>query len=276
VPVAQIVSAVKSGTTVATITCDRPHGLRLSDTVVIYGIRDQAAASFPNILTATIIGAIVSDTVFTIGIGTASTVTSYGGYVAKVQGGNLMSALAGITSVVLSATYTANNQLTLVTNAAIGGVQIGDTLELVGVRDNTTGASLNIDGAWKIANIVTTTVTLVPIPGVSPSVAPFATTNCGGGLIKRTELRISYLRVLDYDRQRVEGANRPGSDVATSLPVTVNNTAAVAISSGTVTTVTTVSTVTNQSQAGGFAMQDQVPSLMRIAAQGLRRNVSIT
>ena len=44
----------------------------------------------------------------------------------------------------------------------------------------------------------------------------------------------------------------------------------------TCSTVTTVSTLTNQSQLGGFAAQDQVPALMRAAADNLRRNISVT
>jgi hypothetical protein len=44
----------------------------------------------------------------------------------------------------------------------------------------------------------------------------------------------------------------------------------------TVTTVTTVSTVTNQAQMGGFAAQDQIPALMHLQADNLRRNISVT
>jgi hypothetical protein len=55
-----------------------------------------------------------------------------------------------------------------------------------------------------------------------------------------------------------------------------------AIASGTVTTVSTVSTVsavstlTNQSQIGGFAANDQIPSLMHMQADNLRRNIVVT
>lgn len=44
----------------------------------------------------------------------------------------------------------------------------------------------------------------------------------------------------------------------------------------TVTTVTTVSTVSNQTNMGGFSGTEQIPSLMRIAADSLRRNISVT
>jgi len=44
----------------------------------------------------------------------------------------------------------------------------------------------------------------------------------------------------------------------------------------TVTTVTTVSTLTNQSQLGGFAANDQIPALMAMRANDLRSNISVT
>lgn len=48
---------------------------------------------------------------------------------------------------------------------------------------------------------------------------------------------------------------------------------------GTVSTcsvVTTVSTVSNQTNIGGFAATEQIPSLMRLGADALRRNISVT
>jgi hypothetical protein len=44
----------------------------------------------------------------------------------------------------------------------------------------------------------------------------------------------------------------------------------------TVTTVTTVATLTNQTQIGGLAATEQIPSLMRLGADSLRRNVSVS
>jgi hypothetical protein len=43
-----------------------------------------------------------------------------------------------------------------------------------------------------------------------------------------------------------------------------------------VTTVNTVSTVTNQSQVGGFIAAPQVPALMGLVSDSLRRNVSVS
>jgi hypothetical protein len=56
---------------------------------------------------------------------------------------------------------------------------------------------------------------------------------------------------------------------AANLQVTVG-----AISGG--QTLTTVSTLTNQTQIGGFAANDQIPALMHLQADSLRRNISVT
>ena len=44
----------------------------------------------------------------------------------------------------------------------------------------------------------------------------------------------------------------------------------------TVATVTTVTTLTNQTQIGGLSATEQIPSLMRLGADSLRRNISVT
>lgn len=241
VPNAQIVSAVKTGTTTATITTDAAHGLVTGDVVVIYGIRDQSASAFPNLLTATAV-TVVDSTSFTVAIGTAATVTSYGGYVAKVQGGNLMSALGGIAQAVQSATLSTltdgTRQLVLVGSANWAGASIGDLVNIVGVRNIVDGASLGVDGAWKVANLATTSLTLVlPFSGSMSLPSDFASTNAGGGVIKRTDMRVSFVRIFDYERQRVEILARPGTDVAGSIPTAVT-------SLPTLATVTTVGTIT--------------------------------
>ena len=43
-----------------------------------------------------------------------------------------------------------------------------------------------------------------------------------------------------------------------------------------VSTVTTVTTLTNQSQIGGYAANDELPALMHLQVDGLRRNISVT
>lgn len=44
----------------------------------------------------------------------------------------------------------------------------------------------------------------------------------------------------------------------------------------TVTTVTTLSTLTNQTQLGGNPAFEQIPALMRLGADSLRRNITVT
>ena len=45
---------------------------------------------------------------------------------------------------------------------------------------------------------------------------------------------------------------------------------------GTVTTLTTLATMTNQTQIGGLAATEQIPALMRLGADSLRRNITVT
>jgi hypothetical protein len=224
-PVAQIVSAVKTGTTTATINTDVPHGLTTSDVVVIYGIRDQT--NFANLLVATAVASIVSATSFTIVIGTAVSLTSYGGYVAPVEGGNLMSAM-GANAIVAQSIVRTANILTVTGSGSWTGLLIGDMVNLVGCRNNTDGATLGIDGAYRVRDVATTALTLEPINAtVSPTGADIVSTNCGGAIIKRTCLRISYARILDFERQRVEMLSRPATDISNAVPVSVKSSVAI-------------------------------------------------
>lgn len=236
-PVGKIITAVKAGTTTATITLDRDHGLAVGALVTVYGVRDFAATGFPNIVTATAITGVPATNQIQIVIGTGTANTSYGGYVSVVNGGNLPSALGSLAQVVQQATLSTlidgTRQLTLVGSAnwASPTVTVGDYVEVIGVRNNVNGADLGVDGAWKISSATTTSMTLAPIvPLTLPD--DFAIVDCGGGLIRRTDLRISFVRIFDFDRERVELLARPTGDAAGAAPVSVQGTATV---SGTVT-----------------------------------------
>lgn len=234
-PVAKIVSAAKTGTTTATIVTDVAHGLTTGDVVNIYGIRDQAASSFPNLTAATAVASVVNATTFTIVIGTAATVTSYGGYVSRVNGGQVQQ--GAIAQAVQSATI-ASSVLTLVGSAAWSGLLIGDYVNAHGLRRATDGSDLGIDGVYRVRDIQTTNLVLEPI-GTTSIPATLGTTNCGGAILKRTDLRVSFVRLFDFDRLRVEALNRPTSDAAGALPVVLQG--------------GTLPTVTNLSQIGGAA-----------------------
>lgn len=276
VPNAQIVSAAKTGTTTATVVTATAHGLLAGDLVVIYGARDQT--NFANLATATAVASIVSPTSFTIVWGAAVTATTFGGYVAKIQGGNLMSALGAPNNAVQSATLgtlaDGTRQLTVVGSATwVGAAVIGDLVELVGVRNAVDGATLGVDGPWKVANIATTTLTLVlPFTGQRTLPADFGTiaapTNCGGGAIRRTDFRISFMRVFDYERERVELLARPAGDLGASVPVAVQGGTLPAVT--TVTTVSTVSTVT--AITGGGAAEDAAAGANPLTVGGVVRS----
>ena len=224
-PVAQIVSAVKTGTTTATVVTGTPHGLTTGDLVVTYGVRDTT--NFANLTTATAVASVVDTTTFTVVWGSAVTATSYGGYVARVNGGALMSAQGAIAQVAQSVSRT-SNVVTLVGSASWSGVLIGDYVNLVGIRDNSTGAPLGLDGSYRVRDIQTTSLFLDPI-GSAPTGTDVGSVNCGGAVIKRTDLRVSFIRLFDYERARVEVLPRPSGDVAAAAPVAVQNSLSVTV-----------------------------------------------
>jgi len=210
IPNAKVVSASKSGSTTATITTDVPHGLTTNDYVVVYGIRDQT--NFGNLTTQQVVASVISSTQFTVVFGVSATATSYGGYVARGQGSNIPGAFLQVGA--QSATLTAS-ELTLVGNLS-WAVSVGDYVNVYGVRDNTTGADLGVDGTYKVVNVSTTTLVLSPI-GSTVLPASFGLTNCGGAVIKRTDLRLSFARVFDYLRERVEILPRPDQAAAVGV-----------------------------------------------------------
>ena len=229
-PVAKIISAVKSGSTTATLTLDRDHGLAVGALVTVYGIRDQATAAFPNITAATAITGVPAANKIQVGIGTGTANTSYGGFVAVVNGGNLPSALGASTQTVQRAALTTlsdgSRQLILIGGAywTYPTSTVGDYVEVIGVRNNVDGTDMLVDGAWKIASVSTTTLTLVPVLPDMVLPADFSVTDCGGGLMKRTDLRISFVRIFDFERERVELLTRPSGDLSGAAPVTIQGT----------------------------------------------------
>lgn len=205
VPNAKIVSASKAGTTTATITTATAHGLTTGDFVTTYGIRN--GTDFPPGVTTQVVSTPTSTTFTIVMTATTPTTTSYGGFVARVNGGNNPASFnMGGGGAVQTATV-ANNELTL-TSPANWTFTIGDYANVYGVRDNSTGADLGVDGVYRVANQSTTTLVLEPIAGtVLP--APFGSTSCGGAAIKRTDVRISFVRIFEYLRERVEMLAQP-------------------------------------------------------------------
>jgi hypothetical protein len=235
VPIGKIVSVSKAGSTTATITFAAAHGLTVNDRIVIYGIADQT--NFANQTTAVQVASVIGgagSTQITVAFGASATTTSYGGYVSRVNGQQVQQ--GAITQVAINAAVT-SGILTLTGNAAWTGFVIGDYLEVIGVRNTSTGADLGVDGAYQVRNVSTTTLVLEPLTGTVPPTT-LVSTACGGGIIKRTDLRISWARIIDFERQRVEFSPRPSGDVSIALPVQIPSTVTV--------TGTNVSTNVNQ------------------------------
>jgi len=258
VPNARIVSVTKSGTTTATVVTDVPHGFTTGDVITAYGVRDQT--NFANLTAATAVASIVDATTFTVIWGSAVTATSYGGFVSRVQGNNLNSALGAIAQAISTATV-ASGILTLVGSAAWSGLLIGDYVNVHGAAVDGTGVSLGIDGAWRVRNIVTTSLELEPI-GTTVAPANFGPTNGGGAIIKRTDLRISFIRIFNFARERVEFLQRPNGDEAGAAPVRIQGTPAVTMTStGVSGTVAVDAAMPNPVAVGGRASNANIAAM---------------
>jgi len=122
--------------------------------------------------------------------------------------------------------------------------------------------------------VATDISTANPMPITAPNAI---TTQETGELVEAIEslrmavqsLNRSVGQVLPDSTGRMRTVVESGANMAiTSLPTLSTVT--------TVGTVTTVATTSNQTSIGGIIAADQVPALMCIAAQGLRRNITVT
>lgn len=247
-PTAKIVSAVKSASATATITTDIPHGLTTFDYVSVLGIGDTT--NFPNQPNQTIVTSVPTSTSFTIALGSSTTATSAGGFVSRANGTVY---IQGVQSTVAAQASSTSTQLTLVGSASWSLV-IGDYVNVHGLRNRSTGADLGFDGAYKVVNQVTSTLTLEPLTGTTLP-APLTLTNTGGAVIRRTDARISFVRIFEYLRERVELMARPSGDASGAVTITGNVGGTLAIqlvpnqiitdlTSGAVTTTSTSGSVT--------------------------------
>lgn len=226
-PVGRIVSAVKSGTTATTITFDQPHGLTTADQVIVFGIRDQAG--FANLSTPTAVSAVLDANRITVAMGAAMTATSYGGTVVRVNGALVSPPLA---QVIQSVSRSAG-VVTAIGNAAWSGLQNGQYLNLHGVRDAVAGGDLGVDGAYRVREVVGTSLVLEPIGG-TPMGGDIGGTNAGGAVLVRSDFRVHFLRVMEFTRLITESIGGFGrGDQMDAAPVMVTNPlAAVTVTGG--------------------------------------------
>ena len=271
-PVAKIVSAVKAtASTTATITTDVPHGLNVDSYVNIYGINNQTV--FANLTAATKVASIVSATVFTIVIGTATIATSYGGYVSLCNGG--VTQPGAIAQAVQSVAVDANGFVTLIGNgtwAGLGGV--GEYVNLLGVRNSTNGADLGVDGVYRVSNFATTTLVLEPVKylngirainglgqNLSPTVGVITTTNAGGAVLLRTTLRSHDFVAASYSQSVMNISGQGTNRADKAIPV---------VHAGGVTaTQGNPATVSNTTGLGGWIVNPATAGIPDIASAAI-------
>lgn len=213
-PIARIVSAAKSGTTTATIVTDVPHGLATGDLVQVYGVQNQAATGFANLATPTAV-TVVDATSFTLVMGTAATVTSSGGAVILVEGSTT---LPGALTGAVQSISAADGILSVTNSGSWAGLVPGELVHLWGLE----GAATAYEGAYRVARTITTTLELLPVG--TNVISDIASTPTGGTAIKRTDLRVHFVRVLDHYRHTVEvtGGRGNGTDQNNAVPVTIS------------------------------------------------------
>lgn len=214
-PVGRVVSVSKSGTTTATVTTDAPHGLVAGDFVQIYGTRDQV--NFANLGTQTAIASAPTPTTFTVVWGSAVTASTAGGVVWANQG---QIAAPGIIGQSIQSISRTNNVLFLTGNANWSGLLPGEYVNVYGLEPSAKA----YEGAYKVLRTATTTLEL------EAAGADFTAVTTGGAVIKRTDVRIHYVRVLDYERKGVEilGGRGNTTDINNAAPVSIVGSSAIA------------------------------------------------
>lgn len=262
IPTAKIVSAVKSGSTTATITTDGNHGLTTSDFIVIYGIQNQT--NFANLTTATVVASVPTSTTFTIAFGASATATSYGGMVSRVNGFNIPAAFS---TIAIQSAVNNGTELTLVGSANWTWL-VGDYVNVYGCRDISTGADMGVDGSYKVVFVSTTTMRLIPI-GSTTLPSAFASTNAGGTVVKRTDLRVAFVRIFDYLRERVEV--QPNTAAAASVPIQ----GSVSISSGTVSTASLAANLLVADISSAALTSNSTSSTITPAASSLSQEFNV-
>lgn len=219
---AEVSSITKSGTTTATVVTTAAHGLTTGQYVQIYGARDQT--NFPNLATPVSV-TVVDSVTFTLVIGATTTGTSAGGVVSNWEGSV---ALPGAINLAIQSIQRTSNILTVTMNTTSSGLLPGEYADVIGM-DGTASA---YEGPYKLLRM---TGSVYEFESVG---ADFGLITCGGAVVKRTDVRLSYIRILGFSRLNVELVTARGHvDASRALPVTVTTLP-------TLSTVTTVSAIT--------------------------------
>lgn len=131
--------------------------------------------------------------------------------------------------------------------------------------------ALSVSAANAIPISTSQTLGVSAASNIPVSVTGTITTQETGELVEAIEA----LRMAVQSLNRTVGQVLP--DSTGRMRTVVESGANMAITSlPTLSTVTTVTTVSNQTSLGGIIAVDQIPALMCMAAQGLRRNITVT
>lgn len=235
-PFARVTSISKSGTTTATITFDAAHGLLASDQFGLYGVLN--GTDFPSASTYAV-ASVTSPTVITAVIGaTTPTTTSSGGFGYVIN--NNATNSSPIVNSIQSITRT-SNVLSVVGVNTWSGVSVGDYVNLYGMTG--TGASA-YEGAYKVLRLNTTTLEL------QSTGSDFTIIATGGGVLRRTDVRIHFVRVTDFTRNITEIYGGKGSTVD------ANNAVSVVVASGITQSSGNNGTIWSAAGWGGFLVND--------------------
>ncbi len=259
VPVGRITQISKSGTTTATVTTDVPHGLTTSDMVQIYGVRD--ITNFPNLTASTAVSSIITDTSFTIIIAGAVSASSAGGAVWRNNGAVLA---PGVLAQNIQSISRTNNVVSVVGNTTWATPLPGEYFHLYGMD----GSGAAYDGAYKVLRVNTSTLEL------ESTGADFGSISCGGAVLRRTDVRVHFVRLMDYTRLVTEVVGGRGSttDINDSVPVAITGSATITANPSTGT-----SGIAKAEDAAAAAGDIGVPAMtLRQDVQLVGNNVSAT
>ena len=208
-PVARIVNIAKTGSSTATVTTDRPHGLTTTSRVGIWGVRDLTA--FPNTADQAV-ASVPTATTFTVVIGSSTTTSVTTGGVVYLNNGLVLT--PGALGYSVQTIARANNVLVVTLNAAASGFVLGEYIHLWGMAG---AGAAPYENAYRVLRMNGSTIEL-DAPGDA-----FGAITTGGAVIRRTEYRVHLVRVLDHTRHYVEilGGRGNTSDQNNAVPVMV-------------------------------------------------------
>lgn len=161
----------------------------------------------------------------------------------------------------------------------IGGV-LHQRVKLALGADGTNDGDLSATNPMPVTGSVAVT-TATPLEVTASTPLDVDVTNVVEATIPNGELieALEAMRMAVNSLTRSIGQTMP--DVAGRMRVALDAisaslTLATVTTVGTVTTVTTCSTLTNQTQLGGNPAFEQIPALMRLGADSLRRNIVVS